>query len=229
MTFEEIEAAPISLGAFLKSTRREKGLDINAVTNETKISERNLRAIEEGDFTLLPAEVFARGFYRLYAKTLSLDPDEIIARYDKERGTQPRTPSILSAPAIKNGEDVGSMAERPSMLPSSTIGLALIILLLFGGFLCWYFSWNPASFFSQKLRSLQDRPEVIEQVQADRQVSSSTTALVSIFDIFSLQEVRAEKMPSIDSKNLDGDEPSSHSTSASIEYITLKAQTPGRK
>ncbi|PIE72090.1 MAG: hypothetical protein CSA20_09580, partial [Deltaproteobacteria bacterium] len=27
----------------------------------------------------------------------------------------------------------------------------LLLLLFFAGFLCWFFSWNPASFLSQQL------------------------------------------------------------------------------
>jgi hypothetical protein len=31
--------------------------------------------------------------------------------------------------------------------------------LLIGAFLSWYFSWNPASFLSEKLRTLRNPPQ----------------------------------------------------------------------
>ena len=55
------------------------------------------------------------------------------------------------------------MAERPTFLPFSFLGMILLLLLLFGGFLSWYFSWNPATYLSQKLRSLDQNPQQIEQ------------------------------------------------------------------
>jgi hypothetical protein len=35
-----------------------------------------------------------------------------------------------------------------------------LLLLLFGAFLCWYFSWNPASYLSVKLRSLDEAQQI---------------------------------------------------------------------
>jgi cytoskeletal protein RodZ len=222
MTLEEKKPTPKSLGAYLKATRCESGIEIATIAEQTKISERNLRAMEAGEFALLPAEVFSRGFYRIYAGALSLSPDEIISRYDQEKGHQAQD-SNLPSPL----KDVGNMAERPSMLPTSTIGLALLILLLFGGFLCWYFSWNPASFFSQKLRSMQDSPEVIEQVQTDEQANRGPLALVSTLDIFSLKHARAEKIPSRLYSTQNKDDKKQHSVPPFIEFLSVTPPLSG--
>ncbi|NOR25160.1 MAG: hypothetical protein GQ542_12365 [Desulforhopalus sp.] len=161
----EIEYA--NLGEYLRETRISLGIDLVTVAEKTKISPKNLQAIEDNDFATLPAEAFTRGFCALYAKILSLDPQLVLEMYAQERPNQRNSKNGPIRPPRKQTKDVGSMAERPSFMPFSFFGLILLALLLFGGFLSWYFSWNPATYLSQKLRSLE-HPQRIEQVSANR-------------------------------------------------------------
>lgn len=152
-----------SLGEFLREARNKQGLDLTAISEETKISLKNLQAIEEDDFKTLPAEAFTRGFYTLYAKSLLLDPADVLKRYAEKKPNKTK-PGNRTNPPGRLAMDVSNMAERPTLIPFSMFGLILLLLLLFGAFLCWYFSWNPATFLSQKLRSLQEESPQIEQV-----------------------------------------------------------------
>ncbi|MDK9706694.1 MAG: helix-turn-helix domain-containing protein [Desulforhopalus sp.] len=148
----EIKTVP--LGEFLRETRIKQGLDIESIAEGTKISPKNLQAIEESDFSSLPAEVFARGFYTLYARQLALDPSEILEMYGQERKIHPKENRYKTPPPNRLAEDMKSLAEPPSALPFAYFGFIFLLFLLFGAFLCWYFSWNPASYLSSKLRSL---------------------------------------------------------------------------
>ena len=160
-TYAETEF--LSLGDYLRTTRINQGLNLVTVSERTKISTKNLRAIEESDFTALPAEAFTRGFYTLYAQDLSLDSEEVLERYKQERPKQHEATNSSMSPPSKLAQEVSNMAERPTFMPVSFLGLILLLLLFFGGFLCWYFSWNPATYLSQKLRSF-DKPQQIEQI-----------------------------------------------------------------
>ncbi|MFW2366256.1 MAG: helix-turn-helix domain-containing protein [Desulforhopalus sp.] len=162
MSLQTMDMEHISLGEFLRDARDKRGLDLNAIAHETKISMKNLRAVESSDFSSLPAEAFTRGIYTLYAKALSLDPEHVLKRYTEEKPAKIKSGDRIP---IKNDQpqDVGHMASRPSSLPLAIVGLALFFLLLAGGFLCWYFSWNPATYLSQKLRGLQDPIPNLEQ------------------------------------------------------------------
>ncbi len=150
------------LGEYLREKRIDQGKNLAAIADETKVPLKCLRAIEESDFNVLPAEAYARGFYTLYAKSLSLDPEEILHMYTQERPNQRKSLAGTMLPKSKLAEEVGNMAERPSFLPFSFLGMVLLLLLLFGGFLCWYFSWNPATYLSQKLRSLDEHQQIEE-------------------------------------------------------------------
>ncbi len=167
MPHQTINVEHQNLGEFLREKRIDQGKNLAAIADETKVPLKCLRAIEESDFTLLPAEAYARGFYALYAKCLSLDPEEILHMYTQERPNQRKSLASSMLPKNKLAQEVGNMAERPSFLPFSFFGLFLLLLLLFGGFLCWYFSWNPATYLSQKLRSL-DEPQQMEQVSKNQ-------------------------------------------------------------
>jgi len=145
-----------NLGTFLKKTRTDLGIDLDEIANDTKISLKNLTAMENSDFSSLPAEAFTRGFYTLYAKVLDLSPTEILARYTRERELNPPQKNVTSHPPADSSQAVGNMAERPSIMPLSYIGLILLILLIVGALVCWYFSWNPATYLSEQLRSLED-------------------------------------------------------------------------
>ena len=150
----------VGLGEYLRATRINLGLDLAAVAGETKISARSLQAMEENNFAALPAEAFARGFYTLYAQSLSLDCRQILQMYMQQRPPHDKAGNLPTIPATKLAQEVGNLAERPTFLPFSFAGLVLLLLLLFGCFLCWYFSWNPATYLSIKLRSLEEPPRV---------------------------------------------------------------------
>ncbi len=72
------------VGAFgdkLRKQREQRGLELDAISNTTKISSRMLRAIEEERFDLLPGGVFNKGFIRAYARQVGLDEEEAVTDY----------------------------------------------------------------------------------------------------------------------------------------------------
>ncbi|MFZ1010312.1 MAG: helix-turn-helix transcriptional regulator, partial [Candidatus Sulfotelmatobacter sp.] len=72
------------MGAFgekLRKQREQRGIELDAISNTTKISTRMLRALEEEHFDQLPGGVFNKGFVRAYARHVGLDEQEAIADY----------------------------------------------------------------------------------------------------------------------------------------------------
>lgn len=141
-----------TLGEFLYRQRKDKKLEIDEIASNTKIPAKTLRAMEADDYTVLPPDAFARGFYTLYANFLGLDSDELIVRYEKERGL---TPDPLATPPPQQS-GVSSLAAKPYLPDGSFLGMSVVLIVIAIGLLCWHFSWNPATFLSEKLRSLQN-------------------------------------------------------------------------
>jgi cytoskeleton protein RodZ len=68
----------VTAGALLGAAREASGLSIDAVAQQLKLAPRQVRALEEDDFTHLPGRTFVRGFVRSYARLVRLDPDKVL-------------------------------------------------------------------------------------------------------------------------------------------------------
>jgi len=70
-----------SFGAKLISARERLGLDLDAVAEETKIRKHYLNALEQENFSVLPARVYATGFVGRYARLLNIDPELLVKEF----------------------------------------------------------------------------------------------------------------------------------------------------
>lgn len=74
------------LGDRLRAAREGQGINLAQAAAETRILQRYIVALEDGEFQYLPGDVYARGFIRNYALYLDLSPEELIDLYRRERG-----------------------------------------------------------------------------------------------------------------------------------------------
>src|SRR5215510_12368826 len=70
-----------NFGASFKKAREFRGITLDQIAKETRISTRFLAAIENEEFHLLPGGIFNRGFVRSFAEAVGLDPDQAVADY----------------------------------------------------------------------------------------------------------------------------------------------------
>jgi flagellar biosynthesis protein FlhG len=68
-------------GRSLKQIRERLGIDLKAISAETKINIKTLELIEEEDMEHLPAMVYLKGFLKAYARALNLDAQKLIEGY----------------------------------------------------------------------------------------------------------------------------------------------------
>ena len=78
MNERQAELIPTRPGARLRHQREAKGLTVPQVSSQTLIRERIIRAIENDDTDWI-APIYLRGYVRVYAKKLNLDPDALEA------------------------------------------------------------------------------------------------------------------------------------------------------
>jgi hypothetical protein len=73
------------IGNSLREARLRQGLDFSEIEQATKIRGKYLRALEEEQFEVLPAQTYVKGFLRSYSDYLGLDGqlyvDEFNSRY----------------------------------------------------------------------------------------------------------------------------------------------------
>lgn len=69
-------------GEELKSARESRGISLQEISKETKINQKFIEEIENGNFNLLP-QTYIRAFIRAYAKYIGLNPNDTIKRYEQ--------------------------------------------------------------------------------------------------------------------------------------------------
>jgi cytoskeleton protein RodZ len=72
------------LGSLLKQERERRSLSVRDVMDATKISRRNLNALEDGEVKLLPHPVYLKGYVRNYARLVGLEPEPLAALVDQQ-------------------------------------------------------------------------------------------------------------------------------------------------
>src|SRR5580704_12303636 len=75
-----------SVGRQLKARRQALRLSLAQVELDTKIRGKFLTALESGDYSSLPNDIYSRGFVQHYANHLGLDGEQVAQAYAKERG-----------------------------------------------------------------------------------------------------------------------------------------------
>jgi cytoskeletal protein RodZ len=99
------------IGTSLREARLRQGLDFPELEQATKIRGKYLRALEDEEFEILPAQTYVKGFLRAYADYLGLDGqlyvDEYNSRYvvgedDAPFRARRRTSSPPRAPRVQS-------------------------------------------------------------------------------------------------------------------------------
>jgi cytoskeleton protein RodZ len=70
--------AATNVGAELQRAREARGLALSEVAQQLKFAPRQLEALEQDRFDLLPGGTFARGMVRNYARLLKIDPEPLV-------------------------------------------------------------------------------------------------------------------------------------------------------
>ncbi len=115
-----------NFGATFKQARESKGISLDRIAAETRISARFLLAIEAEEFHILPGGIFNRGFIRTYAEKVGLDPDQAIADYERLGGI----PETIEAPVTT---PVRPEKNWRRLYPVAVGGVILLIVIFYLG------------------------------------------------------------------------------------------------
>ena len=101
-----------TLGEKLKSARERRGATTSQAAAATRIKMQHLEAMEANQFQRIPAPTYAKGFLRMYAEYLGLDPAPLVREYMEHFMPAAR-------PSIKPSDDVPRrVPSRPAAAPA---------------------------------------------------------------------------------------------------------------
>jgi transcriptional regulator with XRE-family HTH domain len=132
-----------SIGEYLRRVREEKKIPIAQVARDTKINERYILALEEGDYSSLPAPTYAKGFLKIYAEYLGIDPKPLIDQFMREHVGISK--QVFSIEGDTIAADMASHPWRFTVLGMSAAIVVIIVVLFSLG------SWRSCSRVPVKL------------------------------------------------------------------------------
>ncbi|MBT8763164.1 helix-turn-helix domain-containing protein [Desulfohalobiaceae bacterium Ax17] len=146
----------LELGQKLKEERENQGLTLEQIQQKTKISVQILKAIEQGDTSLLPHPVYAKGFVQNYARILGLDWRDIGDRFA----------SLYSA-----DEEYELLEELPTSFKTKSrqrrlFKLLKLILFIALGAILAFFAWSIISsvfFPDQDMQSINKNSSLLQE------------------------------------------------------------------
>ena len=104
-----------SIGQILKAARERRQISIADVVVATKMTSTFVKAIEADDFKVLVAPVYARGFIKLYAACVGLDPLPLLQKFDVSSRAAPESslPSSKTPPRKASSACAGKLKPKP--------------------------------------------------------------------------------------------------------------------
>jgi cytoskeleton protein RodZ len=141
-----------SVGTCLKAAREERGLSIAEVAQSLKFAPRQIEALEQDRFDLLPGGTFVRGMVRAYARLLKLPPEPMLeAMADKFQAPDANTLAARYSQPVPFSDN----ARRSTFV---YLGLSLAVLALGGGVAYqWYREHNTSTQLAAAKRTAEKR------------------------------------------------------------------------
>ena len=96
-----------TLGQILKEAREKKSVTASQAAAATRMKIQTIEALERDDFSRMAAPMYAKGFIKLYAEYLGLDPAPLIREYSDLHAPKARPPL-----APENGSPPGEGAPK---------------------------------------------------------------------------------------------------------------------
>jgi transcriptional regulator with XRE-family HTH domain len=86
----------MALGAALRKAREAKGLTASQLAAATRMKVQMVEELEAEDFSRVAAPIYGKGFIRLYAEHVGLDPEPLIQEFVSRYTAMKKTPSLVS-------------------------------------------------------------------------------------------------------------------------------------
>jgi len=108
-----------TLGERFARLRQEEGYSLKQIEEKLGIQAKYIVALEDGQYNLLPGEIYIKSFLKKYAEFLKVNPDMVLSLYDRE-----------SKIVNQLKKQVSSNKEVRAIITPKTIRYAIIIIIV---------------------------------------------------------------------------------------------------
>jgi transcriptional regulator with XRE-family HTH domain len=121
----------VSVGADLARAREERGLSVEDVSSATRIRAGLIRSIEADEFEPCGGAVYARGHIRSVARAVGIDPEPLVADFDRSHVEEPVPVPVPNQPT---DPDLAARAERRRPNWTAAMAVALLVICALAGY-----------------------------------------------------------------------------------------------
>ncbi len=149
---DSVGAGTETVGSRLRAAREERGLSIAEVAQSLKFAPRQIEALEQDRFDLLPGGTFVRGMVRSYARLLKLAPEPMLeGMADKFQAPDASTLAARYSQPVPFSDN----ARRSTFV---YLGLSAAVLTVGGGVAYqWYREHNTTTQVAAAKRAAEKR------------------------------------------------------------------------
>ena len=106
----------------LRQTRERLGISLEEVAQRTYIKLPYLIALEEGDVSKLPAQVYIHGYIRQYAKLLDLPGSDLVLQYQQDASLRAVATTRIETRTIPIPVSIGATTSDHTTMPGFATG-----------------------------------------------------------------------------------------------------------
>lgn len=118
------------LGEALSSARRSAGKTIADMESATRIRGRMINALEKGEYDMLPAPAYVRGYIISYAKFLGIDPEPLLKQFAEESGEASREAMRLPEQVVPRRHETHALPYQAGVI--IVAGIIVVALAVWG-------------------------------------------------------------------------------------------------
>lgn len=127
----DISELPLdTAGAMLRRAREQAGLSRSDIATRTKIAERHLASIEDGNYAALASRTYAIGFARNYARALGLDEMQVAAAVRQDFDGMDPLPDRRTPATYEQGDPARVPGSRLAWM-AALAAIALVAVIAF--------------------------------------------------------------------------------------------------
>jgi len=175
----------------LKKLREEQGIDLAEIHSRTKIGIPFLKAIESGQFEILPIP-YIRLFLKAYVKEVGGDPDKIIAELenylDEKNG---KSPEHKPEPTLYETEDIPEPILKQSTQTTTRTNLikgsVLLLIFIFSIIIIRKITMDPTEAYGNRTHVLGQDIITTAQLIEDYTSFSNQTQIIDSDPPFSVK------------------------------------------
>lgn len=198
-----------TIGQQLRAARERKKITIEVAAEATKIKGERLRALEADQFEKIEAPIYVKGFIRIYAGFLGIDPKpltEMYARSNRELSEPDGPPTAPPPPRPIARTPVGKTAPPPPSDDDEVVSPGVIVAVLGGVAALFIIIWGISG-----LIGWWQHYRVTAKAAAAQSTSASASAKVASV---TLQDKTLSPAQTIDAVR------------APAHYLTIRADQP---